>query len=618
MGEPTVRPQGIDRILRQSSEAKHNVFVREFLKELRIASEEGRVIPLDSFDSERPYLIDSPAVMSRPSQPIHKSALDERFYQNAPEMDPLYRELEQTDPEFDTTSLYLIRGKDSPRPAFFFQFGHGYPESKLYSFDYRPDGTLETIRVFQLRKSHCCAPDYKYPFKEEEFHFRTISSRHIEYDRLVFGDYSEAPYVKIVYLSPDGGKSTEARSFPFEAEKGDYSSQHCAKYSLYEGNLTHATVEGGTRCIPFREEFPTRVSLDGKFPAHRIIESHRLLKGMGKFLRLLLPNIALYDLSIEIPEFNENGEGKRVRYLNRGTQLLEYNFRSYGTDLSLSWEMRLPGALISVTDDFYAGNKDFPDRSTVDITYGGRRIHRVLSKEDLDRIAIEFSTHKPIIPVHPGLKLYLLEKWKRTALFPPRKGRHLIVSARQANQLQQILDRSLRGDTVVLRPGIYSLKRSLLLKEKEFLTILGRGQVHFVLEDPKAPVFTLVRAHRIRMEGFSARHATPTRGCDEPVIAVHSSSHVILRHLELNGSGTHGITISRSLNILAEKNYIHNNSIAAFGFQYTNSFHIILRSNRIEKNPSVFDEPARLKPGILEFYSNSGQEPQNLPGDLVR
>jgi len=109
----------------------------------------------------------------------------------------------------------------------------------------------------------------------------------------------------------------------------------------------------------------------------------------------------------------------------------------------------------------------------------------------------------------------------------------------------------------------------------------------------------------VRLEGFRAKHEA-SGGCSTPVISIKDSRHIVLRHLELDGSGTHAVRMSFSRDILIEHNYLHSNSYAAFDMQVALK-NVLIRFNRIENNPQIFQYPFFPGAGEIEFYGNTGQ-----------
>lgn len=169
-----------------------------------------------------------------------------------------------------------------------------------------------------------------------------------------------------------------------------------------------------------------------------------------------------------------------------------------------------------------------------------------------------------------------------------------VLAPQQADQLQGTINQAGVNDIIRLKPGTYSFRQALIIRNKHYLTLegFGVGEVHITLTDPHQDVFSVDRSSFIKIRKIRAKHSVQNTPCKGTVISIRQSKHIVIENNELNGSGSVGVSAINSSNLTIQNNHIHSNSFA--GIYLSRSHHIQILRNVVEKNSSA-----------LQTYSSS-------------
>lgn len=559
--------------------------VPSLVEVLKKADAEGRVIPLESFSLTEPHRLLEAEIMSRQAGHVHPALLDERYYavteDRESQKDLSYME------ELRDRLYYVILDAEFRRPEFAFTFYMWDFHLSLH-FEYDDSGRLVGVNSYQM----LWPEDRSAPKLLEKFLYELPLIDSYMYRRITFK--RSAPFYETRYISTDGGTTVRSFVYPF-GEDGRRAEAACFEFlESIEGRL-FAKLSGASECRYFHNaDFRTGVDYGVGYDLRMSLREIGMpVDGLVEFLNYRYPGLQIEDLSVEI-----DYQAERVQFFKNQFMVLKYSSKGK------SWNIELPDAHLSWhAPDPTVLNGFSP--VMISVVSKNRTVKRHLTEEELFDIEREARLRKPYIPdLHPLLKMYLIERLKEKEV-PPTQRRLYAVSSAQAFYLQRIIDSSRPGDTIRLRAGTYRLDKPLKLMDKSYLTLLADLGVEILIGDPHAPVIEMVRGNQVRLEGFRAKHEASS-GCSTPVISIKDSRHIVLRHLDLNGSGTHAVRMSFSRDILIEHNYLHSNSHAAFEMQSALK-KVVIRFNRIENNPQVFQDSFLPGTGEIEFYGNSGQ-----------
>ncbi len=582
--------------------------VPSLVKLLKKADAEGRVIPLESFSLTEPHRLLDAEIMSRPAGHVHPALLDERYYavteDRESQKDLSYME------ELEDGLYYVILDSESHRPQFALCF-QIWDSEWLYHYEYDDLGNLREVRSYAVELPLETSLR-TYPNLREEYHYSDLNKTNINYRRFSHSGWTRGnidyPY-ETEFRSHDGGRTMDLTVFPV-LETGQRSGRPCLYYRTIDGWKVSGRLSGESFCVHLHGPYFRSTLVDGvDFPLETSLpEGDYLFKDFEQFFAYRYPDVRLDELTTEFLAF-QDGFLTEARFWKGNRLLLEFKFLGYkgkGIDRSFSWQMTFPDSLLLAEDEQYTANIDWPDyRSEVTLIYKGHKEKRRLTAKGMLDIRREGLLREPYFEdLHPLLKMYLIERLKEKET-PPAQRRTYAVMPSQAADLQRIIDSSRPGDTIRLHAGTYRLDKTLKLMDKSYLTLLADLGVEVLISDPHAPVIEMIRGNQVRLEGFRAKHEAAD-GCSTPVISIKDSRHIVLRHLELDGSGTHAVRMSFSRDILVEHNYLHSNSHAAFEMQSALK-NVVIRFNRIENNPQVFQDSFLSGTGEIEFYGNTGQ-----------
>jgi hypothetical protein len=563
--------------------------VPSLVEVLKKADAEGRVIPLESFSLTEPHRLLEAETMSRQAGHVHPALLDERYYavteDRESQKDLSYME------ELRDRLYYVILDAEFRRPEFAFTFYMWDFHLSLH-FEYDDSGRLVGVNSYQM----LWPEDRSAPKLLEKFLYELPLIDSYMYRRITFK--RSAPFYETRYISTDGGTTVRSFVYPF-GEDGRRAEAACFEFlESIEGRL-FAKLSGASECRYFHNaDFRTGVDYGVGYDLRMSLREIGMpVDGLVEFLNYRYPGLQIEDLSVEI-----DYQAERVQFFKNQFMVLKYSSKGK------SWNIELPDAHLSWhAPDPTVLNGFSP--VMISVVSKNRTVKRHLTEEELFDIEREARLRKPYIPdLHPVLQLYLTERLKEAETTPAQRRTYAVMPS-QAADLQRIMDSSRPGDTIRLQAGTYRLDKTLKLMDKSYLTLLADPGVEILISDPHAPVIEILRGNQVRLEGFRAKHEASS-GCSTPVISIKDSRHIVLRHLELDGSGTHAVRMSFSRDILIEHNYLHSNSMAAIGFDVVETYglkNVVIRFNRIENNPQIFQYAFFPGAGEIEFYGNTGQ-----------
>ncbi len=160
------------------------------------------------------------------------------------------------------------------------------------------------------------------------------------------------------------------------------------------------------------------------------------------------------------------------------------------------------------------------------------------------------------------------------------------LTPQQADKLQETINNSQPGDTILLRAGIYRYKKGIQIHNAQKINLEGQGEVWIIVEDLYDDVIQIKDSSDIKIRFLKARHARPLGkfNCEGAVIRAISSQRIWVDHCELNGSGAVGIRMYDVSDLIATNNFIHHNTLAAF--MIMQSRWIAIHNNTIVNNGS--------------------------------
>ncbi|KAB2931121.1 MAG: hypothetical protein F9K24_14295 [Leptonema illini] len=552
---------------------------------LKKADAEGRVIPLESFSLTEPHRLLDAEILSRPAGHVHPALLDERYYNANTEVESVSDELRKR------FNYLILDSEGRQRPEIALDFDVTDWDNYIYHFEYDDSGKLSSVRLYGI-EDDVNAGFPKLPELREEFRYDTLGEREIAYTDIMLERGTRKRFRVAEYRSLDGGRTMESTWYSV-MKSGRKSLWACEYSRTVDERPVYTRLNHGPLC--------------GSFSKDRFVERERLFADFEKFIFYRFPDVRLDELIVEYTEFS-GYQVTGARFWKNNTLLAEFKFRGYideSPERCLSWQIRFSDVLIVAEKDRYFKNSY--SQASVQATFisGTSRQEKLFTRSMIADIAGESSLRKAGLDrLHPLLEYYLVE-WLKARESPPRQRRTYSVTVAQVKDLQRVINAAMPGDTIQLQAGVYRIDRPLKLKEKSYLTMRAVPDVEILVSDPYAPVFELIRSDHVQLIGFRARHEVLAM-CSAAVIDIVSSRNIVLQHLELNGSGAYAVEISGSRDILIEHNYLHSNSNAAFR-AWSSLENVVIRFNRIENNPQIFQYAFFPGAGEIEFYGNTGQ-----------
>jgi len=166
----------------------------------------------------------------------------------------------------------------------------------------------------------------------------------------------------------------------------------------------------------------------------------------------------------------------------------------------------------------------------------------------------------------------------------------IYIYPNQVEHLNELIKTAPPASKIFFKPGVYKLSDGIDIDDKHNLQLVASGDVYFVLQVLYGPVIWITDSDNISLEGFHAKHRRPRNkgeSCVGAVIFIHDSHDIMLKNLELNGSGTEGVLIDSSISVSITDSYIHSNTVAGISIEDF-ADNIFINNNRFENNPVHF------------------------------
>lgn len=160
---------------------------------------------------------------------------------------------------------------------------------------------------------------------------------------------------------------------------------------------------------------------------------------------------------------------------------------------------------------------------------------------------------------------------------------------------------------VQLRPGVYRINGSWKLNRARHVIFegIGKGKVEIISTGLHSPVLSILNAQHVQVRNLHMRHAKPhpSTSCSGQVIWINDSRKVWIDGNELNGSGTVGVGVLTSKDIVITRNYIHSNTQSAIDLFMTGS--VAVMYNKIINNAAgITCSKCRLSTGQNHIKNN--------------
>ena len=160
------------------------------------------------------------------------------------------------------------------------------------------------------------------------------------------------------------------------------------------------------------------------------------------------------------------------------------------------------------------------------------------------------------------------------------------ITPRSQMSVQESIDFSQPGDTIILEEGIYEVDEALTITDTDGIILQGEGEVWILCSDVYANVISVTNSHNIHIYGIKARHKewVPEYTCNGSVLYVANATAVEVLDCEFNGCGAFGIYLDYVEGADISYCYLHHNSFSALYFNHSSD--IFLTFNRIMDNAS--------------------------------
>jgi len=132
--------------------------------------------------------------------------------------------------------------------------------------------------------------------------------------------------------------------------------------------------------------------------------------------------------------------------------------------------------------------------------------------------------------------------------------------------LQALIDDADDGGVVRIPRGRYVLKKGILVKARNNLTIRCEKGAQIFVDDVNEDIISFDECRNVRLETAYLRHLKPLReyACHGDVVAVSGSEKAAIVNCELNGCGAIGLDARNSKELTVRNCYVHHNTFNAF------------------------------------------------------
>jgi len=175
------------------------------------------------------------------------------------------------------------------------------------------------------------------------------------------------------------------------------------------------------------------------------------------------------------------------------------------------------------------------------------------------------------------------------------------ITPRGQMSVQETIDFSQPGDTIILEEGIYETDEALTISDTDGIILQGEGEVWILCSDIYANVISVTNSHNIHIYGLKARHKewVPEYTCNGSVLYVANATAIEVLDCEFNGCGAFGIYLDYVEGANISYCYLHHNSFSALYFNHSSD--IVLTFNRIMDNAAFM---SAYDTGYIEMYGN--------------
>ncbi len=156
-------------------------------------------------------------------------------------------------------------------------------------------------------------------------------------------------------------------------------------------------------------------------------------------------------------------------------------------------------------------------------------------------------------------------------------------------KIRRIFQTLSSGDKIIVQSGKYIFTRTLRLRFRKNIEIIGRGKVEFVHEDLFSDVFIIDNCNNILIKNITMYHQKKLKhhiGCKGTVLFINKCSKMKIIQCSLNGCGAIGLYCRDSNNIELKNSRIFNNS--SVGIVINSCRQVSIKNNEIYNNTQSF------------------------------
>lgn len=199
-------------------------------------------------------------------------------------------------------------------------------------------------------------------------------------------------------------------------------------------------------------------------------------------------------------------------------------------------------------------------------------------------------------------------------------------------EIQEVIEKAAPGQTIIFSPGTYRLRQSLIVRNKNGLTLRAKGAVTLICNSRYDNVISIHNSKFVELIGLHLTHLNPGDGstCVGHVVFVSSSLRTTIRNCDLDGCGAIGI-YAYTNDVRVSHTHIHSCSVRPIEFEGES---LTLRhchlQNRAEDDLIAFthqagesksrqvtigiDDPGKKAPhGLRMNYCTLGNQPPRQP-----
>lgn len=143
-------------------------------------------------------------------------------------------------------------------------------------------------------------------------------------------------------------------------------------------------------------------------------------------------------------------------------------------------------------------------------------------------------------------------------------SRHPVSLGESSGLLRLIANGPVDG-VVKIPAKRYVLGKTLVIANRQNLTIRAEPGTEILLEDVNSAVLEIENSSNIRFEGALLRHVKPLKEyqCHGEVVVIRNSSGITIENCDLNGCGAIGVSIADAKDVSISNCWIHENTFNA-------------------------------------------------------